>query len=49
MATDDTIEGLRNDAKNIGTSKSTSLWLSVWITLCEGKSIALEFEEHFTN
>ena len=27
MATDDTIEELRNDAKNISTSKSTSFWL----------------------
>ncbi|KAK2548374.1 Uncharacterized protein P5673_031442 [Acropora cervicornis] len=33
-------------AKNINTSKSTSFWLSVWKTWCEGKSIALEIEEH---
>ena len=45
-ATDDTIEELRNGAKNINTSKSTSFWLSVWKTWCEGKSIALEIEEH---
>ena len=46
LATDDTIEELRNGAKNINTSKSTSFWLSVWKTWCEGKSIALEIEEH---
>lgn len=45
-ATDDTIEELRNGAKNVNTSKSTSFWLSVWKTWCEGKSIALEIEEH---
>jgi len=28
------------------TSKSTSFWLSVWKTWCEGKSIALEIEVH---
>ena len=46
LATDDTIEELRNGAKNINTSKSTSFWLSVWKTWCEGKSIALEIEKH---
>ena len=46
LATDDTIEELRNDAKNINTSKSTSFWLSVWKTWYEGKSIALEIEKH---
>ena len=46
LATDDTIEKLRNGAKNINTSKSTSLWLSVWKTWCEGKSTALEIEKH---
>ena len=46
LATDDTIEELRNGAKNISTSKSTSFWLSVWKTCCEGKSIALEIEKH---
>ena len=45
-ATDDTIEELRNGAKNVNTSKSTSFWLSVWNTWCEGKSVALEIEEH---
>ena len=45
-ATDDTIEELRNGAKNVNTSKRTSFWLSVWKTWCEGKSIALEIEEH---
>ena len=45
-ATDNTIEELRNGAKNVNTSKSTSFWLSVWKTWCEGKSIALEIEEH---
>ena len=45
-ATEDTIEELRNAAKNVDTSKSTSFWLSVWKTWCEGKSIALEIEEH---
>ena len=48
LATDDTIEGLRNGVKNINSSKSTSFWLSVWKTWCEGKSIALEIEEHET-
>ena len=38
--TDDTIEELRNGAKNVNTSKS------VWKTWCEGKSIALEIAEH---
>ena len=28
------------------TSKNTSFWLSVWKTWYEGKSIALEIEEH---
>ena len=46
LDTDDTIEELRNGAKNINTSKSTSFWLSVWKTWCEGKSIALEIEKH---
>ncbi|XP_074606498.1 uncharacterized protein KIAA1958-like [Acropora palmata] len=45
-ATDDTIEELRNGAKNVSTSKSTSFWLSVWKTWCEGKGIALEIEGH---
>ena len=34
-ATDDTMEELRNGAKNVNTSKSTSFWLSVWKTWCE--------------
>ena len=46
LATDDTKEELRNGAKNTNTSKSTSFWLSVWKTWCEGKSIALEIEKH---
>ena len=46
LATDDTIEELRNGAKNINNSKRTSFWLSVWKTWCEGKSIALEIEKH---
>ena len=46
QATDDTVEELRNGAKNFNTSKSTSFWLSMWKTWCEGKSIALETEEH---
>ena len=46
LATDDTIEELRNGTKNINTSKSMSFWLSVWKTWYEGKSIALEIEEH---
>jgi len=29
LATDDTIEELRNGAKNINTSKSTSFWFSL--------------------
>jgi len=32
--------------ENINTSKSTPFWLSVWKTWWEGKSIALEIEEH---
>ena len=46
LATDNKIEELRNGAKYINTSKSTSFWLSVWKTWCEGKSIALEIEKH---
>ena len=46
MATDDTIEELRNGAKNVSTSRSTSFWLSVWKTWCEGMNIALDIEEH---
>ena len=46
LATDDKIEELRNGAKNINTNKSTSFWLSVWKTWCEGKSIAVDIEEH---
>ena len=30
LATYDTIEELRNGAKNINTSRSTSFWISVW-------------------
>ena len=45
-ATANTLEELRNGAKNTNTSESTSFWLSVWKTGCEGKSIALEIEEH---
>lgn len=40
---------MRNHAKTINTSKSTSLvknWLSVWETWCKGKSIALEIREY---
>ena len=40
------IEELQNGAKDIYTSKSTSFWLSVWKTWCEGKSISLEIEEY---
>ena len=46
LATDDTIEELRNGAKNVNTSRSTSFWLSVWKTWCEGMNIALDIEEH---
>ena len=46
LATDNTIEELRNGAKNINTSKSMSFWLSVWKTWCEVKSVALEIEKH---
>ena len=46
LATDDTIEEVRNGTKNINTSKSGSFWLSVWGTWCKGKIIALEIEEH---
>ena len=47
LATDNEMaEELRNGSKYINTSKSTSFWLSVWKTRCEGKSIALEIEEH---
>ena len=45
-ATDDTIAELQNGAKNVNTSKRRSFWLSLWKTWCEGKSIALEIEEH---
>ena len=40
------IEELQNGAKDIYTSKSTSFWLSVWKTWCEGTSISLEIEEY---
>ena len=46
LATDNTIEELRNGAKNVSTSKSTSFWLSVWKTWCEEMIIALNIEEH---
>lgn len=46
LATENTIEELRNGSKNQNTSKSTSFWLSVWKTWCEEKSIVLEIEEH---
>jgi len=46
LATDYTIEQLRNGAKNINTSKSTSFLLSVWKMWCEGINIALDNEEH---
>ena len=37
---------LRNGAKNVNTGKTTSFWLSVWKTWCEGKSIALDLKGH---
>ena len=37
---------LISGAININTSKSTLFWLIAWKTWCEGKSIALEIEEH---
>ena len=46
LATDDIIEQLQNGAKNINISKSTSCWLTMWKAWCEGRSIALEIEEH---
>ena len=45
-STDDKTGELRNDAKNVNTGKTTSFWLSVWKTWCEGKSIALELKGH---
>ena len=32
--------------KNVNTSRSTSFWLSVWKTWCEGMNITLDIEEH---
>ena len=46
MATDDKIEELGIGAKNINSSKSTSFWLSVWKTWCEGMNLALDIEEN---
>ena len=46
LATDDTIEELRNGAKNVNTSRSTSFRLSVSKTWCEGMNIALDIEEY---
>lgn len=46
LATDEIIEQLRNGAKNVNTSKSTTFWYSVWKTWCEDKSIVLKMEEH---
>ena len=46
LATDDIIEQLQNGAKNINISKSTSCCLTMWKAWCEGRSIALEIEEH---
>ena len=43
LATDNTIEELRNGAKN--TSKSTSYLLSAWKAWCEGETIALVIKE----
>ena len=37
LATDETIEELRNGSKNLNSSKSTSFWLSVWKTWCQEK------------
>ena len=45
-STDDKTGELRNGANNVNTGKTSSFWLSVWKTWCEGKSIALEIEEH---
>ena len=45
-STDDKTGELRNGAKNVNTGKTTSFWLSVWKTWCEGKSIALELKGH---
>ena len=45
-STDDKTGELRNGAKNVNTGKTSSFWLSVWKTWCEGKSIALELKEH---
>ena len=46
FASDDSIEQLRNNAKNTNTSKSTLFWLSVWKTWCEEKRIERPVEEH---
>ena len=46
LTTDDIIEELQNGAKNINISKSTSGWLTMRKTWCEGRSTALEIEEH---
>ena len=46
LATDEIIEQLRNGAKNVNTSKSTTFWYGVWKTWWEEKSIVLKMEEH---
>ena len=43
LATDKTIEELRNGEKN--TSKSTLFLLSVWKAWCEGETITLVIKE----
>ena len=45
LAIDDAIQELRNGAKSINTSKSTSF---CWKTRCKEKSISLEIEEHYS-
>ena len=48
LATDDTIEGLRNGVKKYEYSKKASFWLSMWKLWCKGKRISLEIEEYET-
>ena len=46
LATETTIEELKNSSKNENTVRSTGFWLSVWKKWCLEKEIADEIEKY---
>ena len=46
VATETTVEELKNCSKNENTAKSTSFWLSVWKNWCVDKEITDEIDNY---